>query len=386
MELNKEAKKLKKKLLAQVKKTEIICINTEKPCQVTYEDIPKSKLLVSKEEILAEYFVFLRNLPVMPDFEKKKVIHLVKEEWGIDEILSSSLDPEETLTSLKNGNDVLDRLSSKLGKSLRIVTPPVKNCLLCKEVLTVNHKPTQIAIHTQTGPKIYSKYILRCKRCRLVEKSKFDPNDENLRQDVFYHPGNMQNGYMFYKQDVPYIKASNEVYLDKCLVINLLSNFMHGFMSMESAAESFNETFRDTNSVKLFKEFLEKNPNVGNHFNAKIKQHNVEEDIDLPLNDAFNEKEATSKGLHIQKSMFELHRKSVVSAFYNFWLKEELKDRKMSYRFGPYHKEDGSVMTFQESVEIFLEEIDELRTTEIYAHENCADAACQVLWKFLGFG
>ena len=33
------------------------------------------------------------------------------------------------------------------------------------------------------------------------------------------------------------------------------------------------------------------------------------------------------------------------------------------------------MITFQESVEIFLEEINELRTTEIYAHnKNCTDA------------
>ena len=68
--------------------------------------------------------------------------------------------PEDTLTSIKNGGDLLDQLSIEIGQSLRIIAPPVTNCLLCKEKLSVNNKPTQIVIHTQTGPKMYSKYIL----------------------------------------------------------------------------------------------------------------------------------------------------------------------------------------------------------------------------------
>ena len=226
--------------------------------------------------------------------------------------------------------------------------------------------------------KIYSKYILRCQRCRLIEKSKFNPLHENRRQAVFYHPdrfGNMQNGYMFYKQDIKYIKASNEVYLEKQLVESAMSNFMHGFMSMESAAEAYNETFRNSDSVKLFKEFLGKNPKVGNHFNEKLKENNVDEDIDIPLSDHFNEKEAEENGYRVQNGMHELHRKSIVSTFYNCWLKEELKERSISYLFGPYYKEDSDgkhVFTFRESVEKFLEQIDDLRSQETYKHENCA--------------
>ena len=70
--------------------------------------------------------------------------------------------------------------------------------------------------------------------------------------------------------------------------------------------------------------------------------------------------------------MHDLHRKSVVSSYYNCWLKEELKERNMNDRFGPYYKEDKSLVTFKASVETFLNEIDELRSKEIYSHENCA--------------
>ena len=47
----------------------------------------KNNPSLSKEEILSEYFQFLRNLPILPDLELNKVINTVKSEWGIDEIL-----------------------------------------------------------------------------------------------------------------------------------------------------------------------------------------------------------------------------------------------------------------------------------------------------------
>ena len=42
------------------------------------------------------------------------------------------------------------------------------------------------------------------------------------------------------------------------LVESDMSNFMHGFMSMESAAEAYNETFRHSTAVTQLKEFLYK--------------------------------------------------------------------------------------------------------------------------------
>ena len=162
---------------------------------------------VSKEEILSEYFQFLRNLPILPDLELNKVINTVKSEWGIDEILKSQLEPI-ALLQLGKGNLLADKLSTKMGQSLRVISPPVKDCLLCKESLSVSNYPTQTVVHTLTDPAKYSKYILKCQRCRLIEKSKFNPLHENHRQDIYYHPdkyGNMSYGYMFYIQDIPYV-------------------------------------------------------------------------------------------------------------------------------------------------------------------------------------
>ena len=64
------------------------------------------------------------------------------------------------------------------------------------------------------------------------------------------------------------------MYLEINFVEYEMSNFMHGFMSMESTAEAYNEAFRNTNSVKLFNEFLSEKQSVGNHFSTKIRETN----------------------------------------------------------------------------------------------------------------
>ena len=145
---------------------------------------------MSEEEILSEYLNFLRNLPDLIETEKKKLIDIVKKEWRIDEIMSNfkMLNFEKKLVNVKKGNSLLDELSIKLGRSLRVLCPPVSRCLLCDQKLAMNNKPIQIVIHTLTGPVMYSKYILRCKNCRLTTKEKFKACNEKLRQDVYYHP------------------------------------------------------------------------------------------------------------------------------------------------------------------------------------------------------
>ena len=310
-----------------------------------------------------------------------RLISLVKKELDIDNMLKLPINPENLL-HIKTGGNLLETLSTKIGQSLKILAPPVIKCLMCEEPLGVSNEPVQIAFHKQTGPEIYSKYILRCQNCRLVKKSKFKKRDEENRQTIYYHPdkyGNMTSGYMFYRQEVDCVKASNEVYLEAAFLNSCLSNFMHGFMSMESTAEAYNESFRSTQTVRLFKEFLEGNKKVGQHFNAKTKAHDKNEDLFLPGNHNFNQKRVEDSGLQIQNSMHELHRKSVVNAYYNFWVKQELKERSWNHIFGPYKSADGSIITFHESVEAFLVEIDDLRSKEIYAHDNCAGKFCLII-------
>ena len=146
---------------------------------------------MASEEILCEYFNFLRNLPSeFIECEKKKLIDTVRKEWKIDDILSNvhGLNFEKTLVDSKNTSSLTDELSIKLGRSLRVLCPPVSKCILCDKKLTVNNQPVQIVVHTLMGPKMYSKYILRCKNCRLTTKEKYKKDDLKLRQDMYYHP------------------------------------------------------------------------------------------------------------------------------------------------------------------------------------------------------
>ena len=71
--------------------------------------------------------------------------------------------------------------------------------------------------------------------------------------------------------------------------------------------------------------------------------------------------------------MFEMHRKNVSQALYSKWIGEELKDRQKVGKvlFGPRYDATGTLITYQDSVENFLTEVDELRTNEMYPHVEC---------------
>ena len=149
--------------------------------------VSESGAKLSSEEILYEFMGFMRSLPIMINSEKNRLVNLVKSELQIDKILNSSqkLDLVK-LSKLGSGNHVISQLSRKIGQSLRILSPPTIKCFLCSENLTMNHPPTQIAVHGMNGPEVFSKYILRCKQCKL--DSKAGNQDKKLRQDVYYHP------------------------------------------------------------------------------------------------------------------------------------------------------------------------------------------------------
>ena len=118
--------------------------------------------------------------------ESTKIINLVKEELCIDKILSELQHFDFSgLVSKKSGN-LIKYLSTKLGFSLKIMCPPVKSCLLCERKLTLNNKPTQVVVHSVTGPEIYSKYIYRCRNCKFVRKSKVNKT-ANKRSRYLLH-------------------------------------------------------------------------------------------------------------------------------------------------------------------------------------------------------
>ena len=89
-------------------------------------------------------------------------------------------------------------------------------------------------------------------------------------------------------------------------------------------------------------------------------------DMPIPFNDDYNDGQCSN-------TMFEMHRKNVSQALYSKWIREELKDRHKVGKvlFGPRYDAAGKLITYQDSVESFLTEVDELRTNEIYPHEEC---------------
>ena len=95
--MNSDAIKLKKMFdKAKTKKV---------PKKVDLEVINKSTE-VTKEEKLAEYFTFLRNLPIFPDIERDILKNLVKEEWQIDDLLEHPINPEN-LVNIRNGGNLI---------------------------------------------------------------------------------------------------------------------------------------------------------------------------------------------------------------------------------------------------------------------------------------
>ena len=76
-------------------------------------------------------------------------------------------------------------MSVHLGRSFKLLCPPVTKCLLCSSSLTLSSKPTQVVVHTLQGPEVYSKYLYRCRGCCLSHDK--HAAHSAARQDVMYH-------------------------------------------------------------------------------------------------------------------------------------------------------------------------------------------------------
>ena len=278
----------------------------------SFEDV-YSKL--TKEEIFLEYCNFLQSLPDLIDSESIKIIDLVKKELSIDKMLHELQHCDFRSLVMTQNIHLMKHLSAELGFSLKFLCPPVKSCILCERKLTLNNKPTQVIVHNVTGPELYTKYIYRCRGCKLENCSKGNKSDKPNVQDIYYHSdryGNLQTGWLFYKKKEPeYIKASNEVFFKKQLLVSYMNNLCHAWMSMEGQAESYNQTWLNSVEVRMVNLFLAKNPKLGKHFNQKIKIVNPEEDLDLPVNVNCNEVDSVKAGQPIFSGMAEMHRKSL---------------------------------------------------------------------------
>ena len=100
---------------------------------------------MSREEVLSEYFIFLRNLPDMITSEKQKLIDMVKKEWKIDDLLLNihKLKFEKKLVNVGMGDNLIDELSIKLFGTL----------LLANQLFHL-HFTAELMLHT-SSPAFY---------------------------------------------------------------------------------------------------------------------------------------------------------------------------------------------------------------------------------------
>ena len=138
-----------------------------------------------------------------------------------------------------------------------------------------------------------------------------------------------------------------------------------------SLTKSPYETFDDLEKVFVIKRFLHHHPKVGAHFESRAKS--VEESVEEERGDVKDEDNR-------RNTMFEMHRKTLSKALWNYETINELKERNMSYTFGP-KVEYGERKTFETTQNEFMEHIDRLRTFETYKHDDCskqcADRGCK---------
>ena len=133
----------------------------------TAEELLRKILLkATPSDVLAEYLFFLKNVPALLNNQLSDLLHVVKTELGIDQIVGKI----GTKLNFKGPNfPILDALSFKLGTNLRhLLAPPTTSCLLCSKPLVANHQPTQVPLHTPHGPEMATKFSWECKNCHGV--------------------------------------------------------------------------------------------------------------------------------------------------------------------------------------------------------------------------
>ena len=79
--------------------------------------------------------------------------------------------------------------------------PPVEHCLMCSRKLQLHNKPTLAVCYTTLGPLPAAKVTLRCAACRT-----------NYRYDQY---GGGAEGYRYYDQPQPFVRASNTTYVER---------------------------------------------------------------------------------------------------------------------------------------------------------------------------
>ena len=113
-----------------------------------------------------EYALYMTQLPKLCASDRTKLKTAVEEELCFQSFKDKSLGELNLASRVGQGTPILDNFSIKTGVSLKFLHPPVLKCLLCHGNLHVHHSwnfkgkpPTQVKVHTMTGPQVYSKVM-----------------------------------------------------------------------------------------------------------------------------------------------------------------------------------------------------------------------------------
>ena len=281
--------------------------------------------------------------------KKRALILTVRAELGIREGLKIGGEIED-----RRSDDLLDLLSIKLGYSLKILCPPITECLLCGlRLANRDQSPVQVMVHSTDGPSVYSKYSYRCCGCKLEPKEFL--TEQVKGQNVSYNYqmyGNKKAGNFHYVKRRKTTRASDEVYIEKNLIEFYLNLRMHSQVTFEGFSESYNATWRNTRKVELVQMFLEKHPELKKNFDKSLENSEEvfekigEEEVQRVVGNTFS-------GFH------ELSRKSLSLAVHLYEIQDEMEERQELTKipFGPYTDENGDLVSFKHSVENYLGKI-----------------------------
>lgn len=90
-------------------------------------------------------------------------------------------------------------------REMEILAPPTSNCFKCKSQLVSQNKICTVTLFTIESVKTVMKLSCRCKDCKL-----------NYGYSMF---GNVEEGYHFYKEERPYVEASDDVFVQRRLCL-----------------------------------------------------------------------------------------------------------------------------------------------------------------------
>ena len=188
--------------------------------------------------------------------------------------------------------------------------------------------------------------------------------------------GNSKMGFKKYK-DPKIFRSSGEELFTKDFLENYMSDLHINFTSSEGRAESYNMFHRGKEKHRFFEKFISANPNTGGHF--KTRSSASDEIIDGEDKDAEQVDTEEEEEEGERSTMHLLGRRNLSSGFYNHELVCELAERGRLEEaiFGPKEspEDENKTVTYKESIEDFMREIDDLRREELYSHNaaECPD-------------